>query len=70
MLDTFSTDSLKEKATLYAKESLSHVRVGAVTIIGCNGDGDGGDEGGDDSDGDGGDDGDDNLAHFRVCVKM
>ena len=28
MLDTFSTASLKEKATLYAKESLSHVRVG------------------------------------------
>ena len=28
MLETFSTDSLKEKATLYAKESLSHVRVG------------------------------------------
>ena len=29
MLETFSTiNSLKEKATLYAKESLSHVRVG------------------------------------------
>ena len=28
MLETFSTiNSLKEKATLYAKESLSHVRV-------------------------------------------
>ena len=40
MIDTYSTVSLREKATLYAKESLSHVRVGAVTILGCNGDGD------------------------------
>ena len=39
----------------------------AMVIGDC---GDGGDEGGDDSDGDGDHGGDDNLAHFRVCVKM